>query len=191
MTRRNQGSELSLPAGSQPPTHFSERLSKAEGLQDIFELAKEAVWKALKVEQAGLLVGLSELGLGQEMILGAYYSPDANTIVINKSVMNRVRQLHSSQLYNAYCFYIILHEYLHSCGFYDEHENRQIVAAIALEYFGKEHPVARLASTPEAMLQLLQPGTLAKEYANSLQPGGLSDIEFVEGIDRGNTNYIS
>ena len=171
------------------------KLRDARSLQDVFELAKEAVWKHLRVDQAGLMVGLADLGISAGSILGAYYSPDANTIVINRTVMNQVKQLADQQLYNSYCFYILLHEYLHSCGFYDENENRQIVAAIAAQELGQDHIVTKLATTNDAMLKLIKTGIMSGKGGNdSLSATATATaetgIEFVEGIDRGNTNYI-
>src|SRR3989338_1390300 len=118
--------ESNLPAGMELPT--AAKLRNAPGLQDIFELVKGVVWRAFRIDQAGLLVGLAELGVGPRTV-GAFYSPGANTIVINRTVMDGIGRLHDRELFNSYCFYILLHEYLHSCGFYDEAENRQVVAA--------------------------------------------------------------
>ncbi|MBI2141434.1 hypothetical protein HYU16_03345 [Candidatus Woesearchaeota archaeon] len=180
-----------MKTGSGENMRIAARLRDAQSLQDIFELAKEAVWKHLKVDQAGLMVGLAELGIRPEAVLGAYYSPDANTIVINRTVMNQVKQLADQQLYNSYCFYILLHEYLHSCGFYDESENRQIVAAIAAQEFGPDHSVTKFATTDDAMLKLIRAGMLSNmERKDNISAAADAGIEFVEGIDRSNTNYI-
>ena len=175
----------SMPeSGTGSSASFAEKLANAQSLQDIFELVKETAWKSLKVDQAGLMVGLAELGISSQGVLGAYYSPEGNTIVMNKTVMTQLKRRASVELYNSYCFYILLHEYLHSCGFYDENENRQIVAAIAAQAFGHDHPVAKLAATPNAMLGLLS-------NAQPQAPDEFGNVEFVEGIDRSNTNYIS
>ncbi len=169
---------------------LAENLQDARSLQDIFELVKEAVWKALKADQAGLMVGLAELGIRPDGFLGAYYSPEANTIVMNRTAIDRMKRLAGRELYNSYCFYILLHEYLHSCGFYDENENRQLVAAIALGSFGQKHPVAKLATRPEALASILSKAYLGTDECMQGR-GESSEIEFVEGIDRRNTNYIS
>ena len=168
------------------------KLRDARNLQGIFELAKEAVWKHLRVDQAGLMVGLADLGIRPEAVLGAYYSPDANTIVINKTVMSQVSALDDRPLYNSYCFYILLHEYLHSCGFYDEGENRQILAAITAQEFGPGHAVTKLATTNDAMLKLIKAGIMSSKGSRDNLPTAAetAGIEFVEGIDRRNTNYI-
>ncbi|MEK6837782.1 MAG: hypothetical protein AABX69_03965 [Nanoarchaeota archaeon] len=163
---------------------FAEKLANAQSLQDIFKFVKETAWKSLKVDQAGLMVGLAELGISSQGVLGAYYSPQGNTIVMNKTVMTQLKRRASAELYNSYCFYILLHEYLHSCGFYNEAENRQIVAAMATQAFGHDHPVTKLAETPAAMLGLLSD-------AQPQAPDEFGSVEFVEGIDRSNTNYIN
>ena len=180
----NSGKPESGTGSSASFAEFAEKLANAQSLQDIFELVKETAWKSLKVDQAGLMVGLAELGISRQGVLGAYYSPEGNTIVMNKTVMNQLKRIASGELYNSYCFYILLHEYLHSCGFYDEAENRQIVAAIASQSFGHDHPVSKLAATPTAMLGLLS-------NAQPQAPDQFGSVEFVEGIDRSNTNYIS
>ncbi len=184
-SRQENGSMPESSTGSSASfAESAEKLANAQSLQDIFELVKETAWKSLKVEQAGLMVGLVELGIGNPGVLGAYYSPEGNTIVMNKTVMTQLKGRASMELYNSYCFYILLHEYLHSCGFYNEAENRQIVAAIAAQAFGHDHPVAKLAETPNAMLGLLG-------NAQPQAPDQFGNVEFVEGIDRSNTNYIS
>lgn len=168
------------------------KLRNAQSLQEVFELVKEAVWKHLRADQAGLMLGLAELGISRQAVLGAYYSPDANTIVMNRTVMDSVRKLADPLLYNSYCFYILLHEYLHSCGFYDENENRQVVAAIAAQEFGPDHAVTKLATTDDAMLSLIRQSALAGREGNErIAADAAMGIEFVEGIDRRNTNYIS
>lgn len=168
------------------------KLRSAQSLQEVFELVKEVVWKRLRADQAGLMVGLAELGISAEAVLGAYYSPDANTIVINKTVMSSVNALDDGLLYNSYCFYILLHEYLHSCGFYDENENRRVVAAIAAQEFGPGHAVTKLATTSDAIVKLIREGIMSGKGGRSGMSGTAdAGIEFVEGIDRRNTNYIN
>lgn len=189
----NSGKQLAAGGGSNEALPFRSRLRNSQSLQDIFELVREAVWKALRIDQAGLMLGLAELGIGGQGVLGAFYSPGANTIVMNRTVMAHVKKLADPLLYNSYCFYILLHEYLHSCGFYDEHENRQIVAAMAAECFGPDHAVTKLATVPEGMLKLISESLRDNRESLSGSSGASPElgIEFVEGIDRRNTNYIS
>ncbi|MBI2144819.1 hypothetical protein HYU18_00690 [Candidatus Woesearchaeota archaeon] len=186
MERRKEGNEF--PAGEEADAaSLSARLARANGIQEIFELVKEAVWKAIRVEQAGLMVGLAELGIGQDSVLGAFYSPEANTIVMNRTIVDGLVRLGNQKLHNSYCFYILLHEYLHSCGFYDEVENRQIVAALAANEFGLGHDVTKLATINDAMRKVVRISAIASRRGLLPSPEG---IEFVSGIDRSNTNYI-
>ena len=40
---------------------YEKKIKKAESISEIFEIAKEIVWEYLGVEQAGLMVGISDL----------------------------------------------------------------------------------------------------------------------------------
>ncbi|HLD96723.1 MAG TPA: hypothetical protein VI934_00085 [Candidatus Nanoarchaeia archaeon] len=196
LIQNNDGRQLEAGEAGTGETMFRRKLTASQGLQDLFELVKEVVWKSLQRDQAGLMLGLAELGIGSQRVLGAFYSPDANTIVMNKTLMGHVEKLADPLLYKSYCFYILLHEYLHSCGFYDEGQNRQIVAAIAASCFGPGHVISKLSASPEAMLKLISDSFKVVREKPGGQEGSdgemISDsgIEFVEGIDRRNTNYI-
>ena len=69
---------------------YKEHLEKAGDFSDIFSLVKTIVQNYLGKDQAGLLVGLSDLGIHGHAFLGAFYSMDANTIVINKRPLNNI-----------------------------------------------------------------------------------------------------
>ena len=167
---------------------FAGRLGSAASLQEVFGLVKEIVWKHLRADQAGLMVGLANMGASSHGVLGAYYSPEANAIVLNKAAMAAVRHFANLELYQSYCFFILIHEYLYSCGFYDEAANRQLVAGIVDKEFGPEHAVTKLATRPEAMLRLVGVGL----RGGAIPPAGMhEEIEFIPGIDRKGTNYIS
>ena len=92
---------------------YKKSLEKAKGFADIFDLVKKTVKNYLNADQAGLLLGLSDLGAYGKGFLGAFYSFDANTIVINKRPLNKIKQK-DPNLYNPYIFHVLLHEYIHS-----------------------------------------------------------------------------
>lgn len=163
---------------------YEKELKKANSFADIFGIAKEIVREFLGVEQAGLLVGVSDLGSYSQGFIGAFYSLNANMIIINKRPLARVSQTNPS-LYNYYLFYVILHEYAHSIGSFDEAQTRQLVYEISEHYFGTNHVVTQLASNIEKFIPTLT-------YSNQgFQPPQDINIEFVKGIDRKNTNYIN
>lgn len=158
-------------------------LQNAKNISDIFEMVKKVVKEVIGVDQAGLLVGVSDLGGNNNGFIGAFYSLDANTIIINKRPLSRIMDT-NPQLYNYYLFHIILHEYIHSIGSFDEAQTRQLVYEVSRNCFGEEHIVTKLATNMSAFIpSLLHPTELPQ-----IQD---SNIEFVMGIDKSNTNYIN
>lgn len=162
---------------------YEKQLKKSKTIADIFELVKEMVREFIGADQAGLLVGVTDLGSYEQGFVGAFYSLDANTIIINKRPLNRLLQT-KPYLYNNYLFHIMLHEYIHSIGLFDEPKVRQLVYEISQHYFGLEHPVTQLALSIEKFMPNLTYPT------KGFQPPEDISIEFVNGIDRKNTNYI-
>lgn len=163
---------------------YENYLKNAKNISDIFEIVKEIVRDYLGIEQAGLLVGLIDLGAYAQGFVGAFYSLNANMIIINKKPLARISQTNPS-LYNYYLFHVMLHEYIHSIGSYDETQTRQLVYEISRHYFGINHLATQLAfDIGKFMPDLTYPNT-------AFQPPEDINIEFVKGIDRKNTNYIN
>ena len=163
---------------------YEKELKKAKTFADIFEIVKDMVRKFLGAEQAGLLVGVTDLGAHNNGFIGAFYSFNANMIIINKKPLARILQTNPS-LYNCYLFHVMLHEYIHSIGSYDEVQTRQLVHEVSHHYFGEKHIVTQLASDIEKFIpNLTYP-------VQGFQPPQDINIEFVKGIDKKNTNYIN
>ena len=129
------------------------------------------------------MVGITDLGSYNQGFIGAFYSLDANIIIINKRPLGSILQTNPS-LYNYYIFHIMLHEYVHSIGSLDELQTKQIVYEISQHYFGAKHTVTQLASNIEKFMP-----NLAYTAQGFQLPEDLN-IEFVKGIDRKNTSYI-
>lgn len=161
---------------------YKKSLQKAKGVADIFQLVKDAVSGYTGTYQAGLLLGLSDLGLYENAYLGAFYSFDANTIVINKRPLNKIKMA-MPHLYNPYIFHVLLHEYIHSLGIVKEDEVRPIVYEITKKYFGKNHAATKIALNLEKFIPNLT-------FGENFEPPEDFSIEFVSGIDRDNTDYI-
>lgn len=163
---------------------YETKIRNAKVFADIFEIVKGIVREYLGADQAGLMVGVSDLGSYNNGFVGAFYSLDANMIIINKRPLARILQTNPS-LYNYYLFHVMLHEYIHSIGSYNESMTRQLVLEISGHYFGNSHIVTQLASGIEKFMpNLASPDS-------GFQPPQDSNIEFVRGIDRKNTNYIN
>ena len=163
---------------------YQERIESAKTIADIFEIVKEIIREYLGLEQAGLMVGLTDLGAHDRGFIGAFYSMASNMIIINKKPLARVMQTNPS-IYNCYLFHIMLHEYIHSIGSFDEAQTRQLVYEISQHYFGDEHTVTQLATNIEKFMP-----NLTYPVAG-FQPPEDINIDFVSGIDRNNTNYIN
>ena len=156
---------------------FAERLEKCESIADIFELVKEAVLKHLGTSRAGLTLVLAELGSSDYGFVGAYYPVGSNTIVMNRSVLRRLRT-EAPELFKAYVFHVLLHEYLHALGVLDEAQTGLYTYNITRSAFGEEHVATKLALKMEELIPLLR----------NLER--LGEIEHVRDFDRSSTEYI-
>ena len=163
---------------------YQKVIENSKTIADIFEIVKELVREYLGIEQAGLMVGLTDLGAHNNGFIGAFYSMASNMIIINKKPLARILQTNPS-LYNYYLFHIMLHEYIHAIGSFDEAQTRQVVYEISNHYFGNEHIITQLATNIEKFMPSLT-------YPNAgFQPPTDINIDFIMGIDRKNTNYIN
>jgi predicted Zn-dependent protease with MMP-like domain len=161
---------------------YKHSLQKAKDFADIFHLVKNIVRNYLNTDQAGLLLGLSDLGAYGQSYLGAFYSFDANTIVINKRPLTKIKETNPN-LYNPYIFHVLLHEYIHSLGVVEEDQVRNFVYEITEKYFGKNHLATQIAFDLEKFLPNLT-------FGDNFEPPEDMSIEFISGIDRDNTDYI-
>jgi len=162
--------------------NYSNDLEKCTNIQEIFQLVKLISNKYFGKDQAGLLIGLSDLGSSKNAYLGAYYSLNANTIVINKRPLEILKKS-NPHLWKPYAFHILLHEYIHSLGFMNEEEVRILALQISIDYFGEEHITSKMASNISKFIPNFTYGD------NFEEPDDLN-IDFLIGIDKKNTNYI-
>jgi|SRR3989338_10191427 len=162
---------------------YEQELVKAKTISDIFDIVKDMVRKHIGLDQAGLMVGVTDLGGFKNGFIGAFYSLEANTIVINRMPLKRILQTNPT-LYNFYLFHVILHEYVHSIGSFDEAQTRLLVREISEHHFGPTHIVTQLSTNIKKFMPNLT------HDAQGIQPPQDASIEFVKGIDKKNINYI-
>ena len=160
-----------------------EALEQAQNISEIFEIVKDVVRDFIGRERSGLMLGLSELGGRPGMFIGAFYPVGSNLIVMNKTPL-RIVQNFKPELFNSYCFHILLHEYLHTIGLLDEEYNRQITALISERAFGKNHPVTIIAKDFNRMFPEIVYASIGWRPARQLK------IEIVENFDNENLSYI-
>ena len=161
---------------------FLQRYEKAGRVDELFELVKKAVRDTLNRERAGLMLGLSDLGIAPQGFIGGYHQSGSNAIILNSSVLRRISRARPDAL-KPYAFSVLLHEYLHTLGVLDEGRCRLLTYRICSEHFGDEHPVTKVSRD----FNRLASDIIGKDGPEA--PGNF-DITFVDGFDREETDYI-
>jgi hypothetical protein len=150
---------------------------------DLFEIVKRIVEDKLGTHRGGLMLGLTDLGMGPNGFVGAFFMLGSNAIVINRQPLNIVKYK-TPELHKAYMFYLLLHEYLHASGIMDEGETWKTAAELSSEVFGNKHPVTKIAENFSKVFHyIVQPevGYLPPEDAT---------IELILDFDRSSVTYI-
>ncbi|MGA1821758.1 MAG: hypothetical protein ACMUIG_04455 [Thermoplasmatota archaeon] len=155
----------------------------AESIPKMFELVKKLVEHRLRKHRAGLMLGMTDLGITNNGFVGAYFTVGSNAIIVNRQALNAV-QAGNPDLYKPYMFYILMHEYIHSLGYTDEAETRSIAAGICRYAFGRNHDVTRIASDFSGMLNDI----VMPKYGEIKPYDGT--IELIAGFDQSSTSYI-
>jgi len=156
------------------------KLASAEGFDEVFELVKKAVDQVLGVHRAGLSLVLGDI----PNQVGAYHEMGSNAIVMNRNIMKIVwRSTESKRTRNAYTFMILLHEYLHTLGFADDGQVRDLSRKITETYMGEGHIAGEMAVSP---LDKFFPEI--SEFAMFRDNGS---FETVRKFDTSSTSYIA
>ena len=156
-----------------------------QDLIETFEEVKETVRKTEGRSRAGLMLGLQELGASLQGFIGAYYPVASNIIVINKTPLRRITET-NIKLLKPYIFHVLLHEYIHSLGFLDEHTTQQKTYEISKKQFGEHHIITKLATNIAPFFP-----NLVYPIHGWMPPQETQFIELIQGFDRSNINsYI-
>ncbi len=156
------------------------KLDSASSFDEIFELVKKAVDQVLGVHRAGLTLVLGDIPNS----VGAYHEMGSNAIVMNRNLMKIVwRSTRSRSRRNAYTFMILLHEYLHTLGFADDAQVRELSRKIIDAYVGEGHVAGQMAVGP---LDRFFPEI--SQYAMFRDNGS---FETVRKFDSSSTPYIA
>jgi hypothetical protein len=156
------------------------RLASAGGFDEVFEIVKKAVDQVLGVHRAGLSLVLGDI----PNQVGAYHEMGSNAIVMNRNIMKIVwRSTRSRPRRNAYTFMILLHEYLHTLGFVDDGQVRELSRKITDAFVGKGHIAGEMAVSP---LDRFFPEI--SQYSMFRDNGS---FETVRKFDTSSTSYIA
>ena len=155
-------------------------------LINTFEEVKNVVRKSEKRSRAGLMLGLQELGSTLNGFIGAYFPISSNIIILNKTPLRRIIETNPN-LIKPYGFHLLLHEYIHSLGFFDEQLTRQKTYEISKRFFGDKHIITQLSTNINKYLP-----NLVYPIYGWIPPKNTPLIEIIQGFDKTNTeNYIS
>jgi hypothetical protein len=161
--------------------NFVDKLKESTSIPDIFEVIKEVVWKTIMRSRAGLDLGLVEMGNAPQGFLGAYYVSGSNIIIMNETPLKRIQETNPNLLM-PYIFSILLHEYLHSLGIFDEEKVKRLTYEISSEVFGENNVITQIAKD------------MKKFFPNFIYPEGAPQIDgpvkIVKDFDRSSIRYI-
>ncbi len=159
---------------------YAERISSAKDFREIFEVVKDAVYAIFRLRRVGLSLLLQDM----PSFVGAYHVLGSNYIVVNRYVLNTVKQLAKSKDdYNAYVFVILAHEYLHSLGIVDEYKVRRMTYELCLTLLGEEHAATIMAKH--------DPSSYFPELRSLAYTGFGRRFEMVREFDTSNISYIA
>jgi len=182
MWRPLEGVEPSLlpasPSGKQ--VEYAGKLDRCEDFRDVFALVKESVKDALGMERTGLMLYLRDL----PMKVGAYHQLGTNGIIMNRILLEQVVQATASRLeVNAFIYFILLHEYLHTLGLIDEMRVRHLTYQVTEETFGSAHVATKIAVEGPWSLIKLMPFHASRPYERG--------VEIVRDFEDPSSKYIA
>jgi hypothetical protein len=163
--------------------NYDALLETTRNLPDIFELVKQGVQQVTGHSRPGLMLGLADLGEGAHAWVGGFHVVASNAIIMNSRPMDHIHT-HQPDLYKPYVFFVLMHEYLHTLGYFDEAACRSKTYEIASSLFGTDHVVARMAHNIETFL----PNFSTMKYGWVPPQNPL--IKYVRGFDRSSVSYI-
>jgi len=165
---------------------FGAELEACDNLADIFELVKRSVKQFLGLHRAGLMLGMANLGMRRGSFVGAFHPIGSNIIVMNKAPFDVAMQTTDKKVLNAYCYHLLLHEYLHALGYVDEEEVRDLVHRVCSLALGKGSPATVMA---ERGIAFYFP-KVTYFSQNVPIPRDLQ-IELVKDFDKSSAGYIN
>lgn len=138
--------------------------------------------------RVGLSLGLVEMGMYRDGFIGGLFLAPGTDIVMNKTPLKLILKNQPYEIVWAYTYHILLHEYLHSLGVWNEEQCRALTLSITEEIFKKSnHPALILARNgigayfPDLKIIYKPP---------EQRPDGIS-IEYLSGFDKESYSYYS
>lgn len=175
----NQAEKTKVSTGKWNEDEFSNALDTQLDFDKVFSIVKRTVKLITGKSRSGIGLALSNLPAG----LGAFWQIGGNYIVMNEILLDAMKQItRSTREFNSFVYVILAHEYLHSVGYIDESEARNMTSLVAKSIFGEGHPATVMSS-----------GDLWRQYPVLLSLGGGdgSILKIVSKFDMDSTSYIA
>ena len=164
------------------PNRFPQALEKARSITEIYELIKQACQQILQRSRSGIMLGLSDLGEGADAWIGGYHIISSNAIILNSRPIEYIKT-HHPDIYNAYIFMVLLHEYIHSLGIIDEAECQAQTLHVSQISFG-DHPVTRMAKDIKQYLPFF------RQIHYGWVPSTDRSVYYLLDFDRSSVSYV-
>jgi hypothetical protein len=132
------------------------------------------------------MLDLANLGMKRGYFIGAFHPIGSNIIVINKAPFEVALKSTDKQVFNAYCFHLLLHEYLHSLGYVNEENVRDLTREVCRLALGDDNPATVMAErgigTYFPKITYFKPeSSLPRDFK----------IEIIRDFDRSSVGYIN
>jgi len=116
--------------------------------------------------------------------IGAFHAFGTNGIVLNRKILKiMAKESESNKEFNLFIFSLLLHEYLHSLGYIDEIQVKELTYRIIKEIFGEDKNIIEIAlKTPKLFLK-------SSKLSELVFPE--SEMEIVFNFEDPNQRYIS
>jgi len=161
---------------------FAEMVDGADTITEVFSVIERIVLEGFKAHRP-VMLGLADLGVQGEFMIGAFHPVGSNLIVLNRTPLERISSNAPKELFNAYCFHVLLHEYLHALGLLDEQLVGAMVHEISRRFLGEDHP---------ATVMSVKGVTHFFPFIMHYSPGTLPElkVEILRGFSQQGTNYF-
>ncbi|MEX2684517.1 MAG: hypothetical protein Q6373_023305 [Candidatus Sigynarchaeota archaeon] len=161
-------------------------------IPDMFERIKRDVQKVLKQRRAGLNLGFVDMGMSPQGFIGGMFFSGGTMILMNtralQVLLEETKNHDIPEIAEYYVYHVLMHEYIHSLGYLDEHECREVTAYITHELYPHDHPIAIMA---DRGIGVYFPRFVYAPENFAFKPPHDTSIELVKGFDRSSTTYFT
>jgi hypothetical protein len=157
----------------------------------MFEQIKRDVYKVLKRRRAGLNLGFVDMGMSPQGFIGGMFFSGGTMILVNvKALEVLADEINNSgkseEIVLGYIYHVLMHEYIHSLGYLDESETRDVTFYVTRQLFPEGHPVYVMA---QRGIGVYFPQMIYAPDNYQFRPDP-SQIELIKGFDRSSTNSL-